>query len=165
MLFKSNGFRVDLVEDKDLNEIIQVYNSNEKFLINHMDKEKITTEWMVEELKSMKEMGFLCCKIVDIDSEKIVGVVDFKLDKETYLSLLMIHNNYKNRGLGSLIYKDLEKYILSLESSCIRIDVVTGYDDSVTEFWHKNGFVDFEDIQLNWTGKLLPAVLMKKNLK
>ncbi|WFD08876.1 GNAT family N-acetyltransferase [Tepidibacter hydrothermalis] len=165
MLFKSNWFRVDVVKNKDLNEIIEVYNSNENFLINHMDKEEITTEWMSRELKTMKEIGFLCCKITDMNSEKIVGVVDFKIDKETYLSLLMIHNDYKNNGLGRLIYNDLEKYTLSLKSNCIRIDVVTDYDDSVIEFWSKNGFVEFGDTILNWTGKDLKAVVMKKNLK
>ncbi len=164
MLFKSNGFRVELVEDKDSNEIIQVYNSNEKFLINHMDTKKITVEWINEELKTMKQMGFLCCKIVDINSEKIVGIVDFKIDKETYLSLLMMHNDYKNKGLGRLIYNDLEEYVLSLKSNCIRIDVVVGYDNSVIEFWTKSGFVEFEDTVLNWTGKDLNAIVMKKNI-
>jgi len=164
MLFQSNNFRVELVEAKDLNGIVEVYNSNENFLISHMDKKEVTSEWMIEELKSMKEIGFLCCKIVDMNSQKIVGVVDFKVDKETYLSLLMIHNNYKNKGLGRLIYKGLEEYVLPLKSNCIKIDVVTDYDDSVIEFWIKNRFVKFKDTILNWTGKDLNAIVMKKNL-
>lgn len=164
MLFESKRFRVDVVEDKDLNEIVQVYNSNENFLINHMDKKEVTTGWLIEELNSMKRIGFSCCKIIDINSEKIVGIVDFKIDKETYLSLLMIHNDYKNKGLGRLIYNDLEEHALSLKSKCIRIDVVIGYDDSVIEFWRKNGFIEFEDTILNWTGKDLKAIVMKKNL-
>ncbi|CAH2213065.1 GNAT family N-acetyltransferase [Tepidibacter aestuarii] len=164
MLFKLNRFRVELVANKDLNEIVDVYNSNKNFLISHMDKEEVTTDWINEELNSMKQMGFLCCKIVDINSGKIVGIVDFKVDEQTYLSLLMIHNAYKNKGLGRLTYNALEKYIVSLKSSCIRIDVVTGYDDSVIEFWHKNGFAEVEQIELNWTGKVLPAVVMKKKL-
>lgn len=164
MLFKVNGFRVEEVRNKDLNEIVEVYNSNENFLTSHMDKKEITGEWMIEELKSMKEIGFLCCKIVDMNSQKIVGVVDFKVDKETYLSLLMIHNNYKNKGLGRLIYNSLEEYVLSLKSDCIRIDVVTDYDDSVIEFWIKNRFVKFKDTILNWTGKELNSIVMKKNL-
>ncbi|WP_099191375.1 GNAT family N-acetyltransferase [Tepidibacter mesophilus] len=164
MMFKVNGFRVEELNNKDLNEIVEVYNSNKNFLISHMDKKEITIEWMIEELKSMKEIGFLCCKIVDMNSEKIVGVIDFKVDKETYLSLLMIHNNYKNKGLGRLIYKGLEKYALSLKSNCIRIDVVADYDDSVIEFWTKNRFVKFKDTILNWTGKDLDAIVMKRNL-
>lgn len=164
MLFQSNNFRVELVEAKDLNGIVEVYNSNENFLISHMDKKEVTSKWMIEELKSMKEIGFLCCKIVDMNSQKIVGVIDFKVDKETYLSLLMIHNNYKNKGLGRSIYKGLEEYVLPLKSNCIKIDVVTDYDDSVIEFWIKNRFVKFKDTILNWTGKDLNAIVMKKNL-
>lgn len=33
MVFKSKGFYVDFVENEDLDEIIEVYNSNKHFLI------------------------------------------------------------------------------------------------------------------------------------
>ncbi|WP_268064106.1 hypothetical protein [Clostridium sp. CF011] len=41
----------------------------------------------------------------------------------------------------------------------MRIDVVTNYDDTVLDFWVKNGFDKFKDVELNWTGKILPALL------
>jgi len=165
MLFKSRGFYVDLVENKDVDEIANVYNSNKRFLLSHMNKEKITNEWILQELESMKEVGFYSCKIVDRSSERIIGVLDFKVGQETYLSLLMIHYDYKGKGLGKLIYQSFEKYAESLESKCIRIDVVTDYDNSVLDFWIKNGFIKYNDVELNWTGKILPAVTMKKGLK
>ena len=164
MFFQSKGFYVDLVENKDLNEVVKVYNSNKHFLVNHMDKEKITNECINQELESMKEVGFYSCKIVEISSEKIIGVMDFKVGEETYLSLLMIHNDFKSKGFGKLIFQAFEGYAKSLKSKCIRIDVVTNYENSVLDFWIENGFIKFKDVELNWTGKVLPAVTMKKGL-
>lgn len=164
MFFESNAFYVDLVENKDLNEIVEVYNSNKDFLIKHMDKEKITNEFIFQELESMKEVGFYSCKIVEISSEKIMGVIDFKVGEETYLSLFMIHNDFKSKGFGNLIFQAFEEYVKSLKSKCIRIDVVTNYENSALDFWIKNGFIKFKDVELNWIGKILPAVIMKKTL-
>lgn len=164
MIFESKGFYIDLIENKDFNDIVEVYNSNKHFLVNHMNKEKITNEWILEELESMKEVGFSSCKIVEIASGKIMGVMDFKIAEETYLSLLMIHNDFKSKGFGKLIFQAFEGYAKSLKSKCIRIDVVTNYDNSVLDFWIKNGFIKFKDVELNWTGKILPAVIMKKSL-
>lgn len=164
MIFESKDFYVDLVEKKDIDEIVEVYNSNKHFIINHMDKEKVTREWMLQELKSMKEAGFNSCKVVKKSSEKIIGVTDFNIDEEAYLSLLMIHSDYKGKGFGKMIFQMLEKYVKTLSSKCIRIDVVTSYDDSVLNFWIKNGFNKFKDVELNWAGKILSAVTMKKKL-
>ena len=164
MFFQSKDFYVDLIENKDLNEVVKVYNSNKHFLVKHMDKEEITNEWIFQELESMKEVGFYSCKIVDINSENIMGIMDFKVGEETYLSLLMIHNDFKSKGLGKLIFHAFEEYVKSLKSKCIRIDVVTNYENSVLDFWIKNGFIKFKDIELNWIGKILPAVTMKKSL-
>jgi len=163
MFFESKGFYVDLVKNKDSNEVVEVYNSNKHFLVSHMDKEKVTNEWILQELESMIEVGFYSCKIVEISSGKIIGVMDFKVGEETYLSLLMIHNDFKNKGFGKLIFQAFEGYVKSLKSKCIRIDVVTNYDNSVLDFWTKNGFIKYKDMELNWTGKILPAVTMKKS--
>ena len=164
MFFETKDFYVDLVENKDLNEVVKVYNSNKHFLVKHMDKEKITNEFIFQELESMKEVGFYSCKIVDISSGNIMGIMDFKVGEETYLSLLMIHNDFKSKGFGKLIFQAFEEYVKSLKSKCIRIDVVTNYENSVLDFWIKNGFIKFKDIELNWIGKILPAITMKKSL-
>lgn len=164
MFFELKGFYVDFVENRDFNEVAEVYNSNKLFLVSHMDKEKVENEWILQELESMKEMGYYPCKIVEISSEKIIGVMDFKVGEEAYLSLLMIHNDFKSKGFGNLIFQAFEGYAKSLKSKCIRIDVVTNYDSSVLDFWIKNGFITFKDVELNWTGKILPAVTMKKSL-
>ncbi len=164
MIFESKDFYVDLVTDMDLNQVAEVYNSNRYFLLAHMDKEKIANQWMVDEIESMQEVGFSSCKIVENNSQKTIGVMDFKVGDETYLSLLMIHSDFKGRGFGKQILQAFEEYARSLKSKCIRIDVVTDYDDSVLDFWIGNGFIKVKDVELNWTGKRLPAVIMKKSL-
>ncbi|MFW2487770.1 GNAT family N-acetyltransferase [Clostridium chromiireducens] len=164
MFFKSKDFYVDLVENEDLDKVAKVYNSNRHFLISHMDKQEVTTEWILEEIKSMKEAGFYPCKIVEISSGNVLGIIDFKTGKETYLSLLMVHNDFKCKGFGKVIFESFEEYVKALKYKCIRIDVVANYDNSVFDFWIKSGFVKVEDVKLNWTGKSLPAVIMKKNL-
>jgi hypothetical protein len=83
MFFKSEGFYVDLVENMDLNEVVEVNNSNKHFLVTHLDEEKVTIEWIIQELQSMKEVGFYSCKIVERSSRKIIGVMDFKAGEET----------------------------------------------------------------------------------
>lgn len=164
MIFESKRFYVDLVDNADLKDIVEVYNSNKAFLLSHMDRNKITYEWIFEELESMRKVSFNSCKVVEKDSSRIIGVIDFKTGVETYLSLLMLHNDYRNEGLGKLIYNALEEYVRALSSKCIRIDVVTKYDNKVFNFWTKNGFSKLKNVELNWTGKRLPAVIMKKNL-
>jgi len=59
---------------------------------------------MLEELESMKKANFYSCKIIEKSSGKIIGIIDFKIGEETYLSLLMLHNDYKNKGFGKLNY-------------------------------------------------------------
>ena len=164
MNFESKEFYVKQLESKDLRKILEIYNSNSKFLISHMDRDIVTNEWIIKELKSMEKIGFKSCKVIDRKTEDILGIIDFKIDEETYLSLFMIHNNFQGKGIGRIIYDEFEQYIKSLGSKSIRIDVVTNYDNSVLDFWINKGFVKFKDIELNWAEKTLPAVIMKKYL-
>ena len=164
MVFQSRNFYANLIEKKDIREVLNVYNSNNYFLINHMDTNKVTSEWILRELEDMRVIGFNSYKIVEIKTRKIIGIIDFKFDDETYLSLLMIHRDFQGKGFGKLILQEFEEYAKSLKSKCIRIDVVSNYDNSVLEFWFNNGFVKFKDVELNWSGRVLPAVIMKKFL-
>ncbi|MNI86883.1 Acetyltransferase (GNAT) family protein [compost metagenome] len=113
----------------------------------------------------MRLIGFNTFKIVEIQTNKIIGTIDMKIESEvTYLSLLILHQDYINKGYGTNIYKELEKYIKSLKSKSIRIDVVTKNNVNVLEFWVRNGFTKDKEIELNWSGMILPAVSMTKKL-
>jgi GNAT superfamily N-acetyltransferase len=164
MIFETEGFYIDLVVNEDINDVVEVYNSNRNFLQNHVGTDKVVKEWILDEIESMRKIDFYSCKVVEKSSGKLIGIIDFKIGEETYLSILMLHKDYKNKGIGKYVYQGLEEYAKSEKSKCMRIDVVTNYDDAVLDFWTRNGFVKFKNIELNWTGKILPAVIMKKNL-
>lgn len=164
MIIKTENINVGLVEKNDVVDILGVYNSNIKFLQAHMGNKSVDNKWLEEEIESMKKAGFYSCKVVDKKAEKIIGLLDFSLKEEAYLSLLMIHDSYKNKGYGKEIYFEFERYIRSSGCKAIRIDVVTSYDKNVLEFWKHNGFKVIDNIELNWTGKMLPAAVMKKYL-
>lgn len=164
MIFESEEFCINAIENHDLEDVCKIYNSDPHFLSTHLDSEKITKEWAADEMSSSKNAGFQLCIITEKNSGNKIGILDFKAGEETYLSLLFIHNDFKGRGIGQKIFMDFENYVRSLNSKCIRIDVVTDYDDSVFDFWVHNGFSESQKTELNWSGNILSAVTMKKNL-
>ncbi len=162
MLFESEDLYVDDITESDISGVVQVYNSNTKFLTKHMRIDSITPRWVSDELESMRKVGFTSCKVTEKDTDKIVGIIDFQADVESYLSLLMVDSDYANRGFGKQIYKAFEEYIKSQGNRRIKLDVVTGYSDKVLNFWIGNGFHKSEEISLNWNGVILSAVTMIK---
>ena len=74
------------------------------------------------------------------NSKISIGILDFSVKEESYLSLLMLHSDYKHSRLGSEVYEGLEKFAKAHESEWIRIDVVTSYDRGVLDFWVSKGF-------------------------
>ncbi|WAH40024.1 GNAT family N-acetyltransferase [Alicyclobacillus fastidiosus] len=164
MVFESENVYIEPIQMVDVENVVEIYNSNTQFLRHHIRDNQVTFQWVVEELESMKSLGFSSCKVLRKDVQKIVGIIDFKIDEESYLSLLMIHKDYANRGFGKQIYKAFEEYAISRHSKRIRLDVVTGYNDKVFHFWLENGFDKVENITLNWMGISLPAITMEKNL-
>ena len=162
MLFCTKDYIVDLISDEDTEDILNVYNSNPHFLVKHMDKESVTKEWILSEYRDMKEKAFLSCKIIEKCTHKVIGIIDFKTGQETYLSLLMLLDDYKNNGIGKIVYQGLEEYVRSKSSKSLRIDVVVDYDKSIYDFWLRNGFKRYREVTLNCPGKSLSAVIMKK---
>lgn len=164
MKLKTDNLILTTIENKVINDLVDIYNSNTEFLRLHMDKDKVTKDWLTEELEEMKNLGFNTYIIIEKFSKKIIGIVDVKIADESYISLLMIHGNYKNKGYGKEIYVRIEEYIKSTNSKSIRIDVAIDYDNRVLSFWRKYGFEKVEEIELNWTGKQFLAATMRKYL-
>ncbi|MCF6094933.1 GNAT family N-acetyltransferase [Microaerobacter geothermalis] len=165
MIFETDNFMISTVEEKDIEDVLEIYNSNTEFLQKHMDRSEITIEWLKEELEEMKRAGFNSYKMIEKSAGKTFGILDIKIAEESYLSLLMIHNDYKDKGYGKEIYTKIEDYIKTSTSKSIRIDVVTDYNRKVENFWERNGFKKVGYVELNWTGKRLPAVTMRKKIR
>jgi len=164
MIVSDYKYCFDVVNESDFESILQVYNSNSEYLESHIGRTTVDEDWLKFEIDSMKEAGFISCKIVELKSDKIIGYIDYKLSKEAYLSILIIHNDLKGHGVGTNIYQLFEKYIAK-DSEAIRIDVVTNYNGPALEFWIRNEFEATEEIELSWGDMTLPAVTMKKALQ
>ena len=164
VIFESQDTCVDFVEPTDIYSLVAVYNSHPAFLTQHLQRKTVTYGWLTDEIKIMRNAGFLSCKVVGKASGAIHGLIDVKIAVETYLSLLMIHQDSTNQGLGQQVYTALEAYVRRQGCRTIRIDVITGYSDRVLNFWRRNGFHVVEDATLNWDGVRLPAVILKKRV-
>ncbi|MFV0341617.1 MAG: GNAT family N-acetyltransferase [Anaerocolumna sp.] len=164
MIIKTKHFFVDTIAINDYDEIVDLYNTNIEFLEKHQGIKQISREWFEFETTSMKELNYITCKIIDSVSGKILGIFDYLPDTETYLSIIIFHKDCKGRGIGSEFLEEFFIYLKSIESLSLRVDVVTGYNDQVLNFWTKHGFQIYDHIQLNWNDTILPAVSMRKYL-
>ena len=165
MIFETDDVYVDFTQPTDIDDLVAVYNSHPAFIRQHLNRTAVTRDWMAEEITATRDAGFWSCKVIGKSTGHVIGLLDVRIDAETYLSLLMIHRSQAHQGIGQQVYGALEAYVRSHESHAVRIDVVAGYDDRVGDFWVRNGFQVVEDITLEWNGATLPAVTMKKALE
>ncbi len=158
-----DNYIIDKVDLNDINGVLDIYNSNQPFLCNHMGVSSVSKEFILHEIKEMKNIGYTSSVIKDNTGE-IVGLCDYKISDEVYLSLFMIDSKLKGNGFGKTIYNQLEKMFKSKNAKRIRIDVVYDYDENVLGFWEKQGFVTSEKIELEWNGYKSNAIKMYKSL-
>lgn len=162
MLLKTKNLSISDVNEEDIRGVLEVYNSNKDFLLSHMNKREVNIEWLMQEQEEMKGIDFKT--LIVKENNNIIGFIDICLKEECYLSLLMVHNEYRNKGYGKEIYEALEEYLRKINLKSIRIDVVHNYNESVLRFWRNRGFKEIEKVQLQWADTLLDAVVMKKSL-
>lgn len=158
-----DNYKFDMITRNDVDKILDIYNSNTNFLENHMGITTVSKEFIVDEIEEMKNIGFNSLAIRNKEGN-IVGVCDFKMADEVYLSLLMIDATQKRNGLGSKIYNQLEQIFKAKDVNSVRIDVVYDYEDNVVGFWEKQGFIHCEKIQLEWNGCKSNAIKMCKTI-
>lgn len=151
------------IQVEDISQLLDIYNSNTEFLIHHLGRERVDRHWLLKELEDMRISHFRSLGVVDEEQNKLIGHFDFKVAEEAYLSLFILDKSYQNSGLGSRLYRLFEQGILE-ESHSVRIDVVKGYNHKVKDFWLKQGFTLYEEIDLDWDGNTLKAGIMRKNL-
>lgn len=156
-----DNYIIDKIKQNDINRILDIYNSNKIFLYNHMGISSVSKEFILNEIEEMKKVGFISSIIKDNKGE-IVGLCDFKISDEVYLSLLMIDYRLKGNGLGKTIYNQLENMFKLKNTKRIRIDVVYDYEENVLGFWKKQGFISNENIELEWNGYKSNAIKMYK---
>jgi len=151
--------------EKDYADIAAVYNSNPVFLQNHLGLERVDAAFAAEEAACMRKAGFCSCAIVNAESAKIQGILDYRSGQEAYLSLIMIDARLQGRGIGRSIYFNFEQQMRQAGSMSIRIDVVNDYPGSLVSYWKALGFSEAETISLRWGKKTSRAMLMRKRIQ
>ncbi|MBP5596135.1 MAG: GNAT family N-acetyltransferase [Pseudobutyrivibrio sp.] len=152
------------LKEKDIETALKIYNSNKEFLIHHIGSEKVDYCFLSNELNEMVRHDFTS-NLVIIDDEP-VGIIDYSLNDSgyVYLSLLMLLNNFQNKGLGTSIYLYFESLVGGKNASKIRIDVVDDYENNVIPFWEKMGFIRTKKEELTWGGKTSSVTVMEKSI-
>ena len=156
-------YKIDIMTTEDADKVSDIYNSNTGFLENHLGVTAVSREFVLHEMEEMKNMGFQSFAIKDKAGDT-VGICDFKMAEEVYLSLLMIDAKQKGNRTGSRIYHQLEQIFKAKGAKAVRIDVVCDYEDNVIGFWEKQGFISGEKIRLEWNGCQSEAVKMCKSI-
>ena len=150
--------------EDDIDRIVEIYNSNEEFLINHLGTNKIDSAFIRENMDLMSFVGFFTDVIIDTNTGVIVGVADYKPDDTVYLSLFMIDSAYQGIGTGGQIFKAFEKELADQGKTAIRLDVVDNYIGNPVGFWEKQGFKVSKKTVMSWGNKKLDALVMTKSL-
>lgn len=158
-----NNYIIDTISQNDIPTILDIYNSNKTFLENHMGIPKVSKDFIINEIEEIENIGFSSLVIKNNEGH-IVGICDFKIGDEVYLSLLMIDAKLKGNGIGKIIYNQLEEIFKAKNSKRIRIDVVYDYEENVLGFWEQQGFISSEKIELEWNGYKSKAFKMYKNI-
>lgn len=91
-----DNYIIDEIDLNAINRILDIYNSNKSFLCNHLGVSSVSKEFILNEIEEMKKIGFNSSIIKDHTGE-VIGLCDFKISHEVYLSLLMI--DYRLKGV------------------------------------------------------------------
>ena len=158
-------YRIREATPSDVEAIVQIYNSNWIFLINHLGRDSVNRSFILSEQEEMKTLNFISCVIIDGNVNKIVGVLDYKPDETVYLSIMLLDKQIQGNGVGRFIYELFEKKMIDMKRCAIRIDVVDTYKGNASDFWKKQGFAAEEKVLLKWGEKESSAVVMRKKLK
>lgn len=81
-------------------------------------------------MEKMRRVGFLSCVLVERESGRCVGVLDYRPGACVYLSLLMLDAALRGKGFGTACYSCLKETLRRQGASSVRIDVVEGYPGS-----------------------------------
>ena len=158
-----SSYSIRTARPADAPEIANVYNTNQSFLLHHLGCGFVDTSFIEDEIKEMNSIGFIPSVIVEAETGRIIGVLDYNTADPVYLSLLMLAADQQHRGVGQEIYKSFETCAAQAGKAVIRIDVVNEYAENALPFWEKQGFVRQKEILLTWGNKQSNAVAMTKS--
>lgn len=158
-----------ILDEHDLNNLQNMLNRCNDYF-NLVYKRDNTENSASEILSILPENKTLDDKFVigifNLD-KKIIGVIDIIRDYPEnniwFLGLMLIAPNYRNNGLGKLIFDDTEEWAIDLGAKSIRLAVVE-QNIKALKFWEKLGFKIFKTKKQDLEGIKTKLLILEKML-
>ncbi|HEX7320730.1 MAG TPA: GNAT family N-acetyltransferase [bacterium] len=143
VILQTNAFTIRTVEKDDFPAILKVYKQSEDFLaLGPMPNASI--EMVLKDIKHSKEEKGEYCGIWDLKGN-LMGIVDFipiLEDKESsFLSLIMISTDYRDKGLGGKVVQALESHLTQKYLVKGILSAVQTNNRKAIRFWKRCGYI------------------------
>lgn len=126
-------YRIELIPTQEIRSIIPLV----KYL-NGLEESVL-----VERLEEMMKNNYQCVGVYD--NGNLIGIcgiwilTKFYIGKHLEPDNVIIHPEYRNKGIGELMMKWIEEYAEKLNCNAIELNAYIENTRGV-EFWKKNGF-------------------------
>ncbi len=164
VLFSAKDCSVKELEEAELQGTLRVYEQVEDFLALG-PVPKASMEMVLADLRHSKESGGRFCSIDDRNGNQI-GVLDFVPETTAgtaFLSLLMICQDHRHKGIGRAVVKGLECYLSQRYHTQLIESGVQINNEPGKAFWRACGFQIGQDAKAMEDGTV--AYDMKKTLR
>jgi len=143
MLINTPTFAIAQIGESHLDQILNVYRQCEDFLslgpVHHASHQMV-----LDDLALSKSYGGIFCGI--FISDQLVGIIDFVpsnhegVANHAFLSLLMIAQPHRSKGLGKSVVAAVEAYILNDPLITAILSGVQTNNNSAILFWTSLGY-------------------------
>ncbi len=143
VILQTNTFTIRTVKKNDFPVILKAYKQSEDFL-SLGPIPNASMEMVLNDIKHSKEEKGIYCGIWDLKSN-LIGIIDFipqLEDKESsFLSLIMISADCRDKGLGGKVVQALEQYLTTKYSVKRILSAVQTNNEKAIRFWMRCGYV------------------------
>jgi ribosomal protein S18 acetylase RimI-like enzyme len=144
MLIRDNSLEVRTITPDDLGAVLDVYRQCEDFLaLGAVPTASLVM--VLKDIENSQREGGVFCGIYTAAGE-MIGVVDFipsnfRGDPHVaFLSLLMIVESFRKRGIGTMIVELVEDEIRKDARVTTILTAVQGNNPEALRFWQRNGY-------------------------
>lgn len=142
VIVQTNTFTIGTVKKNDYPVILKIYEQSRDFL-SLGPISNASMEMVLKDIKHSKEEKGKYCGIWDLKGN-LMGIVDFVpllADGESsFLSLIIISVDYRDKGLGSKVVQALEQYLKTRYSVKRILSAVQTTNRKAICFWKKCGY-------------------------
>ncbi|MEY8417285.1 hypothetical protein [Tissierella praeacuta] len=59
MILKTKKLTIKEIAEEDIKRVLEIYNSNQDFLMFHIGNQEVNMDWLIQEQKEMKDTNLL----------------------------------------------------------------------------------------------------------